>query len=1106
MCDRYPRGIMTLTVAEYTQLIAVTARLEEALRQALGRAGVPPVEIPHAAADGGTEFPVLESGWGTEAMRAAAAALRDNGASSYSLEDARLVRPELAVAGEAPQPVIARPGFASDMLRVLRHFDPGQGSGLSTPDMFAAGLAAFIGGVNEDQWSRGIAASGEVYAALPPGDPVPMRVDYSSERRDGMERYLDLHPGLITYHTRDIIYLEQLARAVDALRPGDVNETLATQLLNLKGRLDIIVDDLLLYFLEHDSIPTLHTERIQRLLFHSERPVRIGRLHLNMTDANMADPSERLGHIYLSAVLKWLSAKFPDAHVIQSPERTTFQFVITEGLDLKEMFRDYAREVKSRMRHLNGAEPPGQQVDAKTMSGFIATGLVAELPLSRGNILTYAVRTPEDVQTFREILKEIVPNDSLLDSMERDSSAIPLLLGSKRVDFMALSRKYTRAIRALERLRKDAEGLSQDALAATRPHEFEELVDDELEDFTPPIEWQIEGETLAVGDSSDSGAASADELIARYRRLKKALQALLLQGVNNFSRTLAGHTSYWEKERVGLSRHPQVITDGVPADGAADYGTYRRYVDSGVGYVPYGRYDPLLDNPDFAGFDLGDLPQYSYGVRPSAPPDGNAIDSILANHPRWGHVAGRLSSPRRGEIPGGAREYLFIAIDGVVDSVRASEGERAERLADLKLRLHFLVEQARNIWRLAIEDRKYSAGLNRHDTFETLSGVKNSNVFLQETALRGWRNVAALEYDSFKAFSERYPSDHKDRQFLEPRDLILKVAKDWNMPVPLIIPSGGDLLFLSWADEDRAGREIEPDAFLKEVQNRIRERYSDRSYPDMKKIQMLEADILFDGEYADGVVDDALASVADKLGMQTVPEIVGNGVRVKLYVPENDEGNPSAGLDDVLRGLDEEGIMINSVMDRRCTLTSRQKIWINDGSNWGAMPYRFGNVRPTNSSPFEKTLTVSVAHARIERIANPFQMGSVRHTLCRLADMVESVKQENFPHKEGFGSLASDAPKEEGSDPGVGRIPQGEAGSQPPPGYGCPRLDGASFDGIAYAGSIPGVNERPGILADGPMMAGFGVGTAFAPIVAGQMPLNTLFAAATSVQALLGAI
>ena len=224
-------------------------------------------------------------------------------------------------------------------------------------------------------------------------EPPPIEV--------GLAKYFAVDPELRTHQTDTMLVVEQVLGAILALDP-DKNYLALFPLLNnpiLMELLETAFLDLNDLMVEHDSLPSIQYNTIINRLWHGhDSEVRVYRVHINMTSLNELDPTNTQGSLYLAAVKKWLQIKFGESNIVQNPERTSFQFIGVDPIQVKTAVANFELEIKAMMRKMPGAK-------RDLIAGFKPQIWVAERSITKDSILYYGIATPDDLELFRSILE-----------------------------------------------------------------------------------------------------------------------------------------------------------------------------------------------------------------------------------------------------------------------------------------------------------------------------------------------------------------------------------------------------------------------------------------------------------------------------------------------------------------------------------------------------------------------------------------------------------------------------------------------------------------------------------------------------------------------------
>lgn len=1019
---------MAISVKTYLESSKATLEAQVLLREFLIALGVPAEEIQAEEAQGG----ILQGKWGQALIRQYIAA-REMEEDPVSPLDTVFVNAPPSLSGCSP--VLSSAMVARELSGLLislkseHSFAVGPSlTGLSV-DTFEESVRNYCATVDRELWTRGNRTSIATFL----GSQAP-RLPSAPNFRDAPSGsfghlYANVPSALVTSLTQDQVFLEQLLEAVRELKPEDIDETLIRELYRTFLKLTTVVSELKAFALERGALASLQVERVQTALFDMERSgVRVGRLHINMTAANKLDSSNNLGNIFLQAVLEWFADKFPEGHVIRSPERTTFQFLPFAGGDTAVYFKNFAFDVRRRMGIINDSiTDEKEKVDPRVITEFDPRAVVASLSISRKNIIRYAIRKPEDIDAFRDVLVAMGHDPAVLDTIKQ------------------VMRGGEGRARVLQYL-----GMEE--------------------------------------DGNGGRGFDVDAILARDDpNLNRALQALMLKAIYWFSRELAGATTFFEKERGGPADPVAVFTEAdAPSEQSEDYELWQRYVRAGQGFVSQGVYDPLQEVPELAQSDfISGLPHMRFllaGHRRYE--DAGEVDRLLRIFSRLSHRVGVLSHPARMAVNENFFERISQAFEKLVSAedwkhrgpalcefgnalhlvnwkeipsvycrrfveakraaIKANDDEsrcraramineamrrlrkwadpggalerveasikrlnqetsnRAAVLEELKTALADFVRVAQHTYALAVADPKYALAFKSARQFATGRRTINVDLFKQELARTGWRNIAVIECDSFKALSAAMAGfieeDYNDSLFQRVRDTIFLVALRWNMDIPLLVPTGGDLFTVAFPDADRDGLPVDSGAFIAEVQRLVSELYKHEPYPDTRKVVMEEAHLDVERTLSGEEIVRATRAVAERFDMQTIPSITidRQGAHV-LSVPKHDGFNPYVGVEDVVRMLSEEGIPIKSFSVLQGDTTVRLPIWVS--RRQGKAGYRFGLPRPRDADAFMKTFSVTAAVGRLSAGG----AGDYAREALLLCDRVEGLKEAFFPGKGGLG-------------------------------------------------------------------------------------------------------
>lgn len=772
---------------------------------------------------------------------------------------------------------------------------------------------------------------------------------------EGLSRYVVLDPELRTHFTDEMLVVEQALTALDRLSPPDVTPALRRKLREpiLPAFLRLAFVDHKDLLFEHDSLPVLLYNTVLNSLWEG-KPVNIYRVHINMTTLNEQDDTGELGNIYLRVVRGWFQEKFGCVHVVQNPERTTFEFVASSANFVRSVMSNYEIEVRQRI-----ATTPG--VQRSVTEPFVPRAVLSERTLSRENLYRYAIRGREDLEAFRAVIEfnsEHFPIERWLEGIAEDGTDIGRTLSVLRIDF---------------------EGIKHS---------------------TPAI--------------------------------RKALNALIVKAALGLNAELAAQTSFFENEYAGNGLDgspglPLFVEADLPEVGSDQFEQWKGFLDRKVGYVGPGQYDPARNNPKLADPALPSNLFFSVGTpgdpRQMAADDPDlhpAVAHLLRIVPRLAHVKGQLSHSRPGS-EGGFLEQFNNRLHRLAQLPdNALSAEVTSKLADLKVTARALLGEFRKFYALAVTDPRNTWTAKQHREFALHRGTVTenftSNFFVQEVALSGNTYIAALEYDSFRAFNEQYAThDDIDSDYNRIRDAVFVAAKGMNLPMPIINPAGGDHISISFSDRDHRGVPIDPMIYCKWVQQLVREAFEDKPFHDYHKVRIGEFRLQVIGPQPVDIADNEFFAeeMRRHFNLQARPRLrgVGDSEILVSFPLENAVGKKiSAEVIPYLRSAQVE----TTLKDQPTEHIVRLPMWVkNFDSN---AEWFFGSNPPPDYVAFQRTLSVTMALGEHRPLRGPQDVGHFVETEDAVSKALGEVKRTSWPTKEGFVDFREGSPIHRGAE------------------------------------------------------------------------------------------
>jgi len=754
----------------------------------------------------------------------------------------------------------------------------------------------------------------------------------------GMRRYLMLPPELRTHFTDQMVVLENVVQRIRSLKPEQVTPEWQRGLEEpyLRNFFERSFIDLKDLLLEHHSHPALIYHSISNTLFGGNEKINIFRVHIDVTTFNEQDGTNFHGNVLLGAAKSWFQEKFGRVSVVQNPERTTFEFIAPSARQVREIMADFQLEVKVRVLSTTDVKP-------EIVAGYLPRAILSGRTIGRDNHYRYAIQAPEDQEVYRDVLA----------------------FGNK-VDVDALQGMSIEDARSqLSRRRPDFEGI----------------------------------------------------LHSEDPRLAQLLNAMVLKATIELKSQLAAQTTFFEKELADIKRwrngrartmppYDAVFEErDLPKRGALAE-KWQRYLQARSGYVGPGQYDPGFQDADLAAWAM--RPRFNEGrfiPLPEAVGDisdlPESAQQILRSLPRLAHLKGMLSHARP-ETDGGLIQQFDA---GMMALATAPRNQIPERLDHWQQVSENLLHGFAHVYSLAVTDPRNSWTPKQHREFWVHRGNDmvpvRSNFFLQEVALARNPNLAVLEYDSFKAFFRRHGlHDVVDSQFNQVRDAIFLAAREMDMPVPLVNPTGGDHISISFAGESLSGQAIDPQLFCRRVQQLVREKFEHQPFQDFHKVGVREIKL----DVTEGNLDDPdLLNAMQVVFDLNTPPIVSQDLRGVpiLKVPVQNRKNQELSTRQVMEFLRNRGLRVTPKLES--VQIYRLPMWQDPtGPVSLESDFIFSRNHPEGMIPFQRQLTVSLVHADSPRFRDARDVATFLNREDRLGILLGRVKEESWPMKEGL--------------------------------------------------------------------------------------------------------
>ncbi len=754
----------------------------------------------------------------------------------------------------------------------------------------------------------------------------------------GMRRYLMLPPELRTHFTDQMVLMENLVQRIRGLTPDKINSEMQHRLDEpvLRNFLERSFIDLKDLLLEHHSHPALIYHSISNTLFGGNEKINVFRVHIDVTTFNEQDGTNFHGNVLLDSVKSWFQEKFGRVSVVQNPERTTFEFIAPSARQVREIMADFQLEVKVRVLSTMDVKP-------EIVADYMPRAVLSGRTLSRDNIFRYAIQSDRDLETYRDILAF-----------------------GDRIDV--------------------------DALRGKNPHELRRLLARRKPDFNG---------ILRSGDA----------------RLTTLLNAMVLQSTIELKSQLAAQTTFFEKELADIKRWRNGRARTVPPYDAvfeeSDLPSrgplaekWRRYLRDRSGYVGPGQYDPGFQDAQLGEWSM--RPRFNEGrFLPLPEPMSELGDlpesaqQILRSLPRLAHLKGMLSHSRP-ETEGGLIQQFHTGMMGLATAPAEQIPERLTHWQEISERL--LMGFA-HVHSLAVTDPRNAWTPKQHREFWVHRGNDmvpvRSNFFVQEVGLARNPHLAVLEYDSFKAFFRHHAThDVVDSQFNQVRDAIFLAARELDMPVPLVNPTGGDHISISFSDRNLQGETVDPNDFCQRVQRLVREKFQHQPFQDFHKVSVREIKL----KVTTGNLEDPqlLSHLQENLELSTPPIVSHDlqGIPI-LKVPTLNRHGRALSTRQVMSYLRGQGVRATPKLES--VQIYRLPMWQAPGTEGtGEADFIFSRNQPEGYLPFSRQLTVSMVFAKAPTFRDARDVARFLAREDRLGIQLGEIKAASWPQKQGL--------------------------------------------------------------------------------------------------------
>lgn len=831
----------------------------------------------------------------------------------------------------------------------------------------------------------------------------------------GIARYHRIAPGLRTHFTSQMMHVEQVLERIIGLQSEDLPEPMLQQMpeMEINAILQRAFSDLTALVTENGLLHYLFFSNIRNALFNGER-INLCRVHINMTMLNELTGTNDLGDLYIDIIKGWFQEKFGAIAVTQNPEHTTFVFRALDPTSVSSAMVSFEDDVVVRL------VSAGIAVDPQALHGFKPKAIISHRFLSAGDVFNYGIETMQDIRDFSAVLEfnNGINVDQFIQIMGLQQDTVN-------------SENLARAVSIVKQVIPEA-SIFIERLGIENVAELRSIFSQFNRQISVDVILRMsEQDALTVVRRLTFDINRAKS--CNRKVVQKTLQALMTKAIIIATAKLAAQTEFFEKE-IGYGERIYKETD-LPQQGNPLYPVYQGYEARRAGYVAPGFYDPLQYSnmllPEMlegtfldVGLDSDD-PRRSFTMEGDLPAQ---VSQLLRIFPPIMRIAGEASHDRSnpdGTRNLGAMERFERSLDALKKADIHELQEVDARLRTLKRDARALLSALRNLYRWAIRDPKNALTPKHHKGFPLKRGLLIKRVptyfFLQEVAISGNRYLLHLEYDSFKAYLEKYGVfDFDDKDFNRVKDCVFEAAVVMTMQLPIMSPAGGDHIAVSFAHKDKHGQDIDPMVFARLVQSLVKQKFSDRVFHDKRKVDMREWRL--EGVNASAFSIEGLReSLRLSLGSRTQPEVTGSGENyVVLAVPLVDSQNNDIDVvNDVQRALSSQSIFVEDIrywgMEKL-----RLPMWIPmDAYSPSMDDMVFGRSQPRGYSPFKNRLTVTIAVGEHRPITSEWDKQYFLEIDDHVSRALGEAKEGSLPNKEGLVDVRSWVPVHGSDSPDI---------------------------------------------------------------------------------------
>ncbi len=576
--------------------------------------------------------------------------------------------------------------------------------------------------------------------------------------------------------------------------------------------------------------------------------------------------------------------------------------------------------------------------------------------------------------------------------------------------------------------------LAQKTLKDTDIFNYALQTDDDFYDFLPALTFQKIGLTkeLLIRSFGEGGIQRIKEILygmaPDFATIKKnggplvrITGALVFKALLEFNKILAAETTYFEKEGSRQDALAVYGSHNLPGPDFVDRKQKEKldyHLHKKSGFVGPALYDPVRKHPELAVWRVSsvlknimihadrNLNISMEGFRPG-------ILDLLDVFPRLSRIKGLLTHSRPNS-PGGILEIFKTALNELL--IARGEAQIQEALSRVTASAEKLRELLGELTQLASRDPRNAFLRKKHDQFSVSRGhsqqMVHSHFFVEDVARLKNIRLAVLEFDSFKAFNEAYPSaSYADDYYNGVLDQVFLTAFEMGLPKPELNRGGGDQINISFSTQADAALSC------KKIQERVSQFFKDKPFQDLHKVDVvsfkLEGDIQLEALLK---IPDFMEALRKRLKLKAVPhleEVSRNhprALQMTVSIAKENTAGEIIAVESILEQMKKEalsgrGLLLTPLrVVSRVEEVKRLKIWKPAGSGDKPNPQDlvFSKEPVSGYEPFMRTLTVSVVVGEHKAITSMADKKDFIELQDRLGHELEAAKKANWPYKEGF--------------------------------------------------------------------------------------------------------